>query len=38
MSGENRAVVPIESNPEVFTNFAHKLGLKMNGRISISIA
>ncbi|CAI4570693.1 BDM_1a_G0031070.mRNA.1.CDS.1 [Saccharomyces cerevisiae] len=28
MSGENRAVVPIESNPEVFTNFAHKLGLK----------
>lgn len=28
MSRGDRAVVPIESNPEVFTEFAHKLGLK----------
>ncbi|EJS43075.1 yuh1p [Saccharomyces arboricola H-6] len=28
MSKDERAVVPIESNPVVFTEFAHKLGLK----------
>ncbi|CAI4034497.1 hypothetical protein SMKI_10G2900 [Saccharomyces mikatae IFO 1815] len=28
MSENERAVIPIESNPAVFTEFAHKLGLK----------